>query len=326
MSNAAVNWARRVTTGNPARKAVLMVLADYADEEWSCFPGQERLSTETELSTRTIGRALSDLEEVGLIRRARRTRGDGSRTSDRIYLQPLDAVGLTPRPPRPPSPPDTPSGSDDDPPPTGHSDQGNPTDCPSQPDTVSGHDPLGDPLVEPPENPLSSTTPPAPADAAPSEEVQQLCSQLADAVERYRDGAQGGRPKVTKAWERDMRLLLERGPLGAEQARAVPAHRVEACIAVVFRELADPQPGSGFCWAKNVQSPSALRRHWWQLYAAARDLRHQSQMGRLAPVVRAGSGDMTPLGQVLSEHASTMATRRGLPGPRPLPELGAASG
>lgn len=172
--------------------------------------------------------------------------------------------------------------------------------------------------------PISSATPSAPADATPSAEVIQLCTQLADAVERYRDGAQGARPKVTKAWHRDMRLLLERGPLGAKQAVAVSAARVADCIRVTFTELADPQGSSGFCWASNVQSPSALRRHWWKLYEAAVAGRRRSQSGKLAAVSRAVTGDEPePLSAVLANHAAAMAERRGLPPGEQLPALGA---
>jgi hypothetical protein len=158
--------------------------------------------------------------------------------------------------------------------------------------------------------------------------VEQLCTALADAVGRYRDGAQGGRPKITATWHRDMRLLLERGPLGADQAVAIEPKRVAACIAVVFTELADPQSGSGFCWAKNVQSPSALRRHWWKIYEAARDQRQRSQLGRLGPLSRSLNGDQAPkpMSEILAEHERTMADRRSaLAAGRQLPALGAAS-
>lgn len=175
------------------------------------------------------------------------------------------------------------------------------------------------------ENPAPSPPPSAPADDAPSAEVIQLCTQLADAVERYRDGAQGGRPKVTKTWHRDMRLLLERGPLGADQAVATPAEKIAGCIRVVFTELADPQGSSGFCWASNVQSPAALRRHWWKLYEAAVVARRRSTSGRLAAVSRqVTGGEPEPLAAVLGQHAAAMAERRGLQAPAQLPALGAA--
>jgi len=80
-------WAKEQTTGSPAKKALLLCLADYADEDNSCFPGQDRLATETEQSVRTVRRQLEDLEMRGLIVRERRVDKHGHRTSDRYVLQ-----------------------------------------------------------------------------------------------------------------------------------------------------------------------------------------------------------------------------------------------
>lgn len=79
-------WAKAATVGSPTRKAVLLVLADYADEAGSCFPGQETLARITELGVRTVRRALAELEDAGVIRREERRRPDGLRTSDRYHL------------------------------------------------------------------------------------------------------------------------------------------------------------------------------------------------------------------------------------------------
>lgn len=103
MSIAASQWAKKVRTGAPGRKAVLLVLADYADELGSCFPGQKRIADETEMGERTVRRHLAELEQEGWIRREER-RVDGYRTSDRIVLK----LGREPRPANP-------TGSDDDP-------------------------------------------------------------------------------------------------------------------------------------------------------------------------------------------------------------------
>lgn len=93
-----MTWAVDQRTGSPARKAVLMNLADRADEAWSCFPGQKRIADDTELGERTVRRALDDLTEAGLILRHHRRRKDGSWTSDRYvlagYVTDPDAVRL----------------------------------------------------------------------------------------------------------------------------------------------------------------------------------------------------------------------------------------
>jgi Helix-turn-helix domain len=87
MSWNATAWAKQVTAGGPGPKAVLLCLADRADEEQSCYPSQQLLATETEQSVRTVQRQLADLEERGLIRRVHRARSDGSgRSSDRYFL------------------------------------------------------------------------------------------------------------------------------------------------------------------------------------------------------------------------------------------------
>ena len=86
MSVEASNWAWRVEGLTPAERLALIALADYADENWSCFPGQEKLAVRICVSKRTVIRLLQALEEKGLIRRERRARPDGSRTSDRFFL------------------------------------------------------------------------------------------------------------------------------------------------------------------------------------------------------------------------------------------------
>lgn len=90
MSWQATNWALTQKTGDVGRKTVLLLLANLADEEGSCFPGQERLAKESEQSVSTVYRQLKRLEADGFIRREHRnSRGEGrgkGRTSDRYYL------------------------------------------------------------------------------------------------------------------------------------------------------------------------------------------------------------------------------------------------
>lgn len=97
--------------------------------------------------------------------------------------------------------------------------------------------------------------------------ITNLCNLLATSIDAHRLGT--GRPKITKAWERDMRLLIERGPLGVEPVRGVAPDVIARAITFVFEHLADPGR-DGFCWADQVQSPNALRRHWPKLVDAKR--------------------------------------------------------
>lgn len=85
MSYQAINWAYEVAL-RQTPKAVLVALANFADESNECFPGQERLAKMAGVSVRTVSRALKDLEELGLIRRSSRYRDNGWRTSDRYVL------------------------------------------------------------------------------------------------------------------------------------------------------------------------------------------------------------------------------------------------
>jgi biotin operon repressor len=80
-------WAYEIDVKGPA-KAVLVSLADQADSEGSCFPGQALLAKMTGYSVKTIERSLKRLEDAGLITRIRRNTADGYRTSDRFYLHP----------------------------------------------------------------------------------------------------------------------------------------------------------------------------------------------------------------------------------------------
>lgn len=80
-------WAWQKELPSPTHKFLLVALADMADEEHSCFPGQERIARMIGTSVSTVRRTLKDLEAWGLITRQRRQRDDGYRTSDRYYLQ-----------------------------------------------------------------------------------------------------------------------------------------------------------------------------------------------------------------------------------------------
>jgi len=86
MSIAASAWARKQKTGSATMKAVLIAVADYADEHGCAWPSQKRLAEDTELSARSVRDALAGLQAKGFLRREERKRDDGSRASDRIIL------------------------------------------------------------------------------------------------------------------------------------------------------------------------------------------------------------------------------------------------
>jgi DNA-binding transcriptional ArsR family regulator len=86
MSAEARAWAKKQRTGSPAAKSVLVALADYAGEKAQCWPSQETLARDTELSERAVRKHLLKLQEAGFISRTGRYDERGWRTSDLFTL------------------------------------------------------------------------------------------------------------------------------------------------------------------------------------------------------------------------------------------------
>jgi hypothetical protein len=68
MSWQAVAWAIQQRVRPPARKLLLVALANYADKEGVCWPSQARLAYDTEMSLDTIQRQTKKLVADGLMR------------------------------------------------------------------------------------------------------------------------------------------------------------------------------------------------------------------------------------------------------------------
>jgi hypothetical protein len=62
MSWSALDWASKQKAGNGTNKLVLLSLANFADDNNTCFPSFKTLVNITELSRSTIIRSLKDLE------------------------------------------------------------------------------------------------------------------------------------------------------------------------------------------------------------------------------------------------------------------------
>jgi hypothetical protein len=209
VSIAASAWAKKIRTGSSSRKALLMVLAEYAtiidgwDPEGSdgrhyAWPGQGRLMAETEMGERALRDHLHTLETAGIIRRVRRGGSGEGRQSDLVILA-VDDDG--PRPFPVGEPVDT---SVDD-----NVDKGNRQNLPVG---ATGRFEQGNrqnradaPYIEPPSEPPSPIRP----------EVEELCELLAKRIEE--NGART--PSVTKAWHDSCRLLLDRDGFTVEQVR-----------------------------------------------------------------------------------------------------------
>ena len=64
MSWQATAWTERQTTGSPSRKALLLVMANYADQDGFCWPSQETLAAGAEISLDTVQRQSKKLHEM----------------------------------------------------------------------------------------------------------------------------------------------------------------------------------------------------------------------------------------------------------------------
>ena len=62
MSWRALDWASKQKTGNYADKLILIILANYADDNNNCFPSLKTICTMTECSRSTVIRSLKRLE------------------------------------------------------------------------------------------------------------------------------------------------------------------------------------------------------------------------------------------------------------------------
>lgn len=86
MSHDATAWAKAQQTGNSPAKFILMVLADFAGTDYSCYPSVKKLAEITELGESTVRQATKKLTEDGLIRVFYRYRDNHTRRSSRYQL------------------------------------------------------------------------------------------------------------------------------------------------------------------------------------------------------------------------------------------------
>lgn len=87
MSSQAVAWAIVMQAGGPSSKAVLMAIANYANEYGECWASQETLAEGAELKTRQLRTILNQLCERGLIERERRGGEGRGRKTDMLRLR-----------------------------------------------------------------------------------------------------------------------------------------------------------------------------------------------------------------------------------------------
>lgn len=86
MSVEALRWAKTQKPKNATQRAVLMAVAEYANEQGLGWPSQKTLADDMLLTDRTIRTALAGLEADGLLVRISKRNPDGTRGVDRIQL------------------------------------------------------------------------------------------------------------------------------------------------------------------------------------------------------------------------------------------------
>lgn len=113
MSWGAVAWATDSEIGSSKAKFILVLLANKADENFSCYPSVRTLMAESDASRSTVLRALKYLEARGFITRRAQFHDSGARRSTRYYLNHPRAPHFSPSPdPGLPRPDLTPPGFD----------------------------------------------------------------------------------------------------------------------------------------------------------------------------------------------------------------------
>ena len=98
MSWKALDWATESDISSPTTKFVLHLLANKADEEFSCYPSIRTLMAESGAGRSTVMRALKELEARGFITRRPQFHDSGAQRSTRYYLNHPQAPPLAPRP------------------------------------------------------------------------------------------------------------------------------------------------------------------------------------------------------------------------------------
>ena len=100
MSHEATNWAIKQRGLKPTTKIVLWHLCDRFNPDYGCFPSQERLAQDCEISRSTLNEHLGQLETAGLLRRVPRIHPVTKRQMPTRYILGFEP-GFTPHEPDP---------------------------------------------------------------------------------------------------------------------------------------------------------------------------------------------------------------------------------
>ena len=98
MSWKALDWATDIRVGSPTMRLILILLANKADEKFSCYPSVGTLVTESCAARSTVLETLKRLEVEGFITRVAQYHESGAQRSSRYLLNHPDAPHLKPGP------------------------------------------------------------------------------------------------------------------------------------------------------------------------------------------------------------------------------------
>ena len=81
MSIEALGWAIKQNCSTPSTKLVLFVMANYADEQHSCYPSEKHLAKICGITDRSVRRCITSLKDSNLLSITHR-----KGTSNRYFL------------------------------------------------------------------------------------------------------------------------------------------------------------------------------------------------------------------------------------------------
>ena len=81
-----MTWAVTQRPKDAQQKLLLLVLANYAGQDNTCWPSKQRLADDCSMSKATVCRTLLKLAAAGLVRVEERHRPDGTQTSSIVQL------------------------------------------------------------------------------------------------------------------------------------------------------------------------------------------------------------------------------------------------
>ena len=105
MSIELLSAALKVQNLSPTKKLILVVLANYADENGSCYPSHRHIASIVGLKDhKGIQKNIKAFEELGLIDIEARYKTEGGQTSNRYHLKKLLSINPPPHRAKTPTP------------------------------------------------------------------------------------------------------------------------------------------------------------------------------------------------------------------------------